>query len=138
MTFNPQAGRNSSRSARVTSFRVSEVVTKASPLSVSETVARVTDLIAARGLKQFTVIDHSGEAKAHGLELRDTKVVMFGNPEAGTPVMAAAPHERGCELASGSGRGRLTVTARPGTESQFSSSGPPLCSTVLTRRSFQN
>jgi uncharacterized protein (DUF302 family) len=37
------------------------------------------------------VIDHSGEARAAGLELRDTKVVIFGNPAAGTPVMAAAP-----------------------------------------------
>jgi uncharacterized protein (DUF302 family) len=39
----------------------------------------------------FAVIDHSGEAKGSGLALRDTKVVIFGNPEAGTPVMAAAP-----------------------------------------------
>ena len=45
----------------------------------------------ACGLKQFAVIDHSGEAKAHGLELRETKVVIFGNPKTGTPVMAAAP-----------------------------------------------
>jgi uncharacterized protein (DUF302 family) len=37
------------------------------------------------------VIDHSGEAAARGLELRETKVVIFGSPEAGTPVMAAAP-----------------------------------------------
>jgi uncharacterized protein (DUF302 family) len=46
---------------------------------------------AARGLKVFGVIDHSGEAKAIGLELRDTKVVIFGSPAAGTPVMLAAP-----------------------------------------------
>ena len=39
----------------------------------------------------FAVIDHSGEAAAHGLELRDTKVVVFGSPVAGTPVMQAAP-----------------------------------------------
>lgn len=39
----------------------------------------------------FAVIDHSGEAEAIGLELRDTKVVLFGSPFAGTPVMAAAP-----------------------------------------------
>ena len=37
------------------------------------------------------VIDHSAEAEAVGLELRNTKVVLFGNPRAGTPVMAAAP-----------------------------------------------
>jgi uncharacterized protein (DUF302 family) len=39
----------------------------------------------------FDVIDHSGEAAANGLELRDTKVVIFGSPAAGTPVMEAAP-----------------------------------------------
>jgi uncharacterized protein (DUF302 family) len=42
-------------------------------------------------MKLFGVIDHSGEAAAAGLELRDTKVVIFGSPQAGTPVMQAAP-----------------------------------------------
>ena len=68
-----------------------EVVTKASPRSVADTVARLTDLVRARGMKVFTVIDHSGEAEGHGLELRDTKLVVFGSPLAGTPVMVAAP-----------------------------------------------
>jgi uncharacterized protein (DUF302 family) len=66
-----------------------EFVTKPSPRSVEETVQRLSELLAARGLKLFTVIDHSGAAHANGLELRDTKVVMFGNPQAGTPVMDA-------------------------------------------------
>ena len=39
----------------------------------------------------FTVVDHSGEAEAVGLELRDTKLVIFGSPQAGTPVMQAVP-----------------------------------------------
>jgi uncharacterized protein (DUF302 family) len=51
----------------------------------------MSELAAAKGLKLFAVIDHSGEAAAHGLELRDTKVVVFGSPVAGTPVMQAAP-----------------------------------------------
>jgi uncharacterized protein (DUF302 family) len=67
------------------------LVTKVSPLGVAETVARLSNLIAERGLTLFGVIDHSGEAHAVGLELRDTKVVIFGNPKAGTPVMQAAP-----------------------------------------------
>ena len=67
------------------------VVTKASAGTVAETVDRLTALLAARGLKVFDVIDHSGEAAANGLELRDTKVVIFGSPAAGTPVMEAAP-----------------------------------------------
>ncbi len=67
------------------------MVTKLSPWRVDETVERLLVEIAARGIKLFAVIDHSGEARANGLELRDTKVVIFGSPLAGTPVMAAAP-----------------------------------------------
>ena len=67
------------------------LVTKVSPRSVADTVARMSDLLAAKGVKLFAVIDHSGEAQANGLELRDTKVVIFGSPKAGTPVMQAAP-----------------------------------------------
>jgi uncharacterized protein (DUF302 family) len=70
---------------------VNELVTKDSPRSVAETVARLSKLIAERGLTLFGVIDHSGEAHAVGLDLRDTKVVIFGNPKAGTPVMQAVP-----------------------------------------------
>ena len=68
-----------------------EIVTKDSPRSVNETVTRLSDLVAKNGLKLFTVVDHSGEAEASGLQLRDTKLVIFGSPVAGTPVMAAAP-----------------------------------------------
>jgi uncharacterized protein (DUF302 family) len=67
------------------------VVTKTSPRSVSETVARLESLAEGKGLKLFAVIDHSGEAEKAGLELRDTKVVIFGSPQAGTPVMHAVP-----------------------------------------------
>ena len=67
------------------------LTTKLSPLSVGATVARLTELATSGGLKLFAVIDHSGEAAAHGLELRDTKVVLFGSPVAGTPVMQTAP-----------------------------------------------
>jgi uncharacterized protein (DUF302 family) len=67
------------------------IVTKLSPRSVPDTVARLEELVAAKGLKLFAVIDHSGEAEANGLSLRDTKVVLFGSPQAGTPVMEAQP-----------------------------------------------
>lgn len=56
-----------------------------------ETMSRLTALIAERGLKVFAVVDHSGEAAAAGLALRDTKLVIFGSPKAGTPAMVAAP-----------------------------------------------
>lgn len=67
------------------------LTTKLSTHSVDDTVDRLTAVVAARGLRLFGVIDHSGEAHRAGLELRDTKVVIFGNPAAGTPIMQAAP-----------------------------------------------
>ena len=67
------------------------VVTKPSPWPVAETVARLKAVVADKGLKLFAVVDHSREAEAHGLELRETSVVIFGSPVAGTPVMQAAP-----------------------------------------------
>jgi uncharacterized protein (DUF302 family) len=66
-------------------------VTKLSPRSVADTTTRMTDILAAKGVKLFTVIDQSAEARQVGLQLRDTTLVIFGNPQAGTPVMAAAP-----------------------------------------------
>lgn len=68
-----------------------DVVSKSSSASVTDTVDRLVELVEARGMKVFVVIDHSGEAERNGLELRDTKVVIFGSPAAGTPVMKAAP-----------------------------------------------
>jgi uncharacterized protein (DUF302 family) len=68
-----------------------EVSTKLSPWSVADTVARLSTAVTEKGMKLFAVIDHSGEAEAAGLQLRDTKLVIFGSPQAGTPVMAAAP-----------------------------------------------
>jgi uncharacterized protein (DUF302 family) len=67
------------------------VTTKLSPVSVSATVERLTTILDAKGVTVFAVVDHSGEAEKVGLELRDTKVVIFGSPAAGTPVMQAAP-----------------------------------------------
>lgn len=68
-----------------------QVITKESPRSVPDTVARLASLVEAKGMKVFAVVDHSGEAERIGLKLRDTKVVMFGSPTAGTPVMVASP-----------------------------------------------
>jgi uncharacterized protein (DUF302 family) len=67
------------------------IVTKRSPRPVDETVAKLSELVERKGLTLFAVIDHSGEARAHELELRDTKVVIFGSPVAGTPVMQTHP-----------------------------------------------
>ncbi len=67
------------------------LTTKLTSLSVPEAVARLRELLNAKGVKLFDVIDHSGEAEAVGLTLRDTKVAIFGAPAAGTPVMEAVP-----------------------------------------------
>jgi uncharacterized protein (DUF302 family) len=68
-----------------------EITTKVSPRSVSETVSRFTGILSAKGVKVFDVIDQSAAAREVGLELRETTLVVFGNPAAGTLVMVAAP-----------------------------------------------
>jgi uncharacterized protein (DUF302 family) len=67
------------------------VTTKLSSQSVAGTVARLTDLVTAKGMKIFAVIDQSAEARQAGLDLRDTVLVIFGSPAAGTPVMVDSP-----------------------------------------------
>ncbi len=67
------------------------VVTKLSSRSVADTVSRLTDMIKAKGMKAFAVIDQTAAAREAGLELRDTVLVVFGNPAAGTLVMQASP-----------------------------------------------
>lgn len=68
-----------------------DIVTKVSLHSVEDTVHRFLGLLSSKGLKVFTVIDQRAEARAVGLDLRETTLVVFGNPAAGTGVMAAAP-----------------------------------------------
>lgn len=59
--------------------------------TVDQTVDRLKSLLAAKGVTLFALVDHSGEAAKVGLKLRPTKLLIFGNPRAGTPLMAAAP-----------------------------------------------
>jgi uncharacterized protein (DUF302 family) len=63
----------------------------ASPYSVDETVQRLETILAERGLQLFALIDHSGEAAKVGMKMRPTKLLIFGSPKGGTPVMVAAP-----------------------------------------------
>ena len=67
------------------------VTTKVSPRPVVDTVARLTGLLAEKGLTLFACIDQAAEAGKAGLVLRPTTLVVFGSPAAGTPVMDAAP-----------------------------------------------
>jgi uncharacterized protein (DUF302 family) len=71
--------------------RIEGVVHRASPYTVDETAARLEAVIAGAGAKVFAVIDQRAEAAGAGQTLRPTKLVIFGNPAAGTPAMAAAP-----------------------------------------------
>ncbi len=59
--------------------------------SVDETVAKLEGLLEAKGVKLFVTVDHSGEAKAAGLQMPATKLLLFGNPKGGTPLMLASP-----------------------------------------------
>ena len=68
-----------------------DVVTKLSRESVAATVAKLTGMITAKGMRLFAVIDQAAEARQAGLTLRETVLVIFGSPQAGTPVMAASP-----------------------------------------------
>jgi uncharacterized protein (DUF302 family) len=58
--------------------------------SVEQTVQNVERILKAKGVKLFALIDHSGEAESAGLKMRPTKLILFGNPKAGTPLMLAA------------------------------------------------
>jgi uncharacterized protein (DUF302 family) len=62
-----------------------------SPHSVDETVKRLQSVLAQKGLQVFALVDHSGEAEKVGLKMRPTKLLTFGSPKAGTPLMVAAP-----------------------------------------------
>ena len=68
-----------------------EIITKISPDSVQATVSRLTGLVASKGMRLFAVIDQREEARQAGLDLRETVLVLFGSPAAGTPVMETAP-----------------------------------------------
>lgn len=71
--------------------RENGLVQVSSHYSVEDTVRRLEAVLAGKGLQVFAVIDHSGEAEKVGLKMRPTKLLIFGSPKAGTPLMVAAP-----------------------------------------------
>jgi uncharacterized protein (DUF302 family) len=75
----------------MTSNSNSGIVVRKSAHSVDETVQRFEQVLRARNIKLFTIIHHSGEAEQAGLRMPNTKLVIFGNPKAGTPIMLASP-----------------------------------------------
>jgi uncharacterized protein (DUF302 family) len=69
----------------------SGIMTVLSRHSVAETVEKLKGILSAKGVTLFAVVDHSGEAAKAGISMPDTKLLIFGSPMAGTPVMIAAP-----------------------------------------------
>ena len=59
--------------------------------SVDQTVEKLRGILQAKGVTLFALIDHSGEAEKAGMRMRPTRLLIFGSPKAGTPVMLAAP-----------------------------------------------
>ncbi len=69
----------------------SGVVTLPGRHSMEQTVFNIEERLQATGVKLFAVVDHGGEAQQVGLHLRPTKLLIFGNPQAGTPLMVVSP-----------------------------------------------
>jgi uncharacterized protein (DUF302 family) len=67
------------------------IVSVPSHHSVDQTVEKLKEILQAKGVKLFALVDHSGEAEKIGMQMRPTKLLIFGNPKAGTPLMLASP-----------------------------------------------
>src|SRR5271154_6964156 len=67
------------------------IVSLSSNHSVDETVDKLKGILQAKGVALFALIDHSGEAEKAGLKMPPTKLLIFGNPKGGTPLMLASP-----------------------------------------------
>ncbi len=67
------------------------IINQPSRHSVDQTVEKLKGILQAKGVTLFALIDHSGEAEKVGMKMRPTKLLIFGNPKAGTPLMLAAP-----------------------------------------------
>jgi uncharacterized protein (DUF302 family) len=67
------------------------IIDKQSNHSVDDTVDRLKNLLQSKQITLFALVDHSGEAEQVGMKMRLTKLLIFGNPKAGTPLMLAAP-----------------------------------------------
>ena len=75
----------------MTAPRAEGIVDVRSNHSVDQTVDRLQGILRSKAIELFALVDHSGEAARAGLDMPPTKLLIFGNPKAGTPVMQAAP-----------------------------------------------
>ena len=67
------------------------IISTPSNHSVDETVEKLKGILQAKGITLFALVDHSGEAEKVGMKMPPTKLLIFGSPKAGTPLMLAAP-----------------------------------------------
>jgi uncharacterized protein (DUF302 family) len=67
------------------------IISKPSAHSVDQTVEKLKNILQSKGVSLFALVDHSGEAEKIGVKMRPTKLLIFGSPKAGTPLMLAAP-----------------------------------------------
>ena len=67
------------------------IIDKPSNHTVDQTVENLKDILQSKGIKLFALVDHSGEAEKVGMKMRPAKLLIFGSPKAGTPLMLAAP-----------------------------------------------
>ena len=67
------------------------IVDKLSNNSVDRTVEKLKNILQSKGVTLFALVDHSGEAEKIGIKMPPTKLLIFGSPKAGTPLMLAAP-----------------------------------------------
>jgi uncharacterized protein (DUF302 family) len=67
------------------------IIDRPSNHSVDETVTRLRNILEAKGVTLFSFVDHSGEAEKVGMKMPPTKLLIFGSPKAGTPIMLASP-----------------------------------------------
>ena len=75
----------------VTPPSVEGITTQISPFTVAETLERLQETMHKLNLTVFAHINHSGEAERVGLKMQEARVLIFGNPKAGTPLMIASP-----------------------------------------------
>ena len=67
------------------------IVSVRSANSADQTIEKLKAMLQAKGVTLFALVDHSGEAAKAGMTMPSTRLLIFGNPKAGTPVMLAAP-----------------------------------------------
>jgi uncharacterized protein (DUF302 family) len=91
LSIRSSTNQNSGKELSMTPTKDKGIIDTPSNHSVDETVEKVKSILQTKGVTVFALVDHSGEAEKVGMKMRPTKLLIFGNPKGGTPVMLAAP-----------------------------------------------